>query len=208
MRHQIQTDEQLVERYLYGPKGESEAAFEAMVKRHGPLVLGVCRQILNHHQDAEDAFQATFLVLARKAATIRDPKLLGCWLYEVACRSALRARSGMARRQFWRKTPLVDEPVARPERAADGIDLREVIHDEINRLPEKYGVPLVLTYLEGETNEEVARLLQWPVGTVKGRLFHARDMLRARLSRRGLRVDQPQFAQRRWRSSPPHELVS
>jgi RNA polymerase sigma factor (sigma-70 family) len=184
------TNEQLIEIFLNGESGDSSAAFEDLVKRHGPLVLGVCRQVLNHRQDAEDAFQATFLVLARKAGTIRDRQLVGCWLYEVANRIARRARARASRRRLRPEMRGVEASGAEPESDAAWNELRPVLHAEVNGLPAKYGVPLVLCYLEGETHVEVARLLHWPVGTVKGRLSRARDMLRARLSRRGLDLDQ------------------
>jgi RNA polymerase sigma factor (sigma-70 family) len=189
MTTRIQTDEQLIEQFLTGANEEVGDAFEALVKRHGPMVLGVCRQILRHQQDAEDAFQATFLALARKAGTIHNRKLVGCWLYEVTCRIAIRARAQTARRRLQLRTWEVEAPDAGPERDVARDELRPVLYDEVNRLPQKYAVPLLLCYLEGETNEEVARLLQWPVGTVKGRLLRARGLLRKRLSLRGLARD-------------------
>jgi len=94
------TNDQLIELFLNGESGDAASAFETLVKRYGPMVLGVCRQILNHHQDAEDAFQATFLSLARKAGTIRDRRVLGCWLYQVAYRIAKRARARTARKRM------------------------------------------------------------------------------------------------------------
>ena len=188
MTQEIRTDEQLIEEFLAGKDGDAEAAFEALVNRHGPMVLGVCRQILKHQQDAEDAFQATFLVLARKAATIQNRNLLGCWLYEVTYRTAIRARAQCARRRQRHETCDVEALVAAPEGDVDRDELRPVLFDEVNRLPEKYAVPLILCYLEGETNQEVARLLQWPVGTVKGRLSRGRELLRGRLSLRGLAI--------------------
>jgi RNA polymerase sigma factor (sigma-70 family) len=149
------------------------------------MVLGVCRHILNQLQDAEDAFQATFLVLARKAGSIRDRRVLARWLYEVAYRIAMRARTnGVRRRTHERQGGEMAATVSIDNHG--WIELRPVLHEEINRLPEKYRVPVILCYLEGKTNEEVADLLQWPVGTVKGRLSRARDLLRSRLSRRGL----------------------
>jgi RNA polymerase sigma factor (sigma-70 family) len=179
------SDEELLDWFLNRSDGSAEAAFRAIVVRHGPMVLGVCRHILNQLQDAEDAFQATFLVLARKAGTIRDRRVLARWLYEVAYRIAMRARTnGVRRRTHERQGGEMAATVTTDNHG--WIELRPVLHEEINRLPEKYRAPVILCYLEGKTNEEVAELLEWPVGTVKGRLSRARDLLRSRLSRRGL----------------------
>jgi RNA polymerase sigma factor (sigma-70 family) len=179
------SDEQLLDWFLNRTDESAEAAFRAIVVRHGPMVLGVCRHILNQLQDAEDAFQATFLVLARKAGSIRDRRVLARWLYEVAYRIAMRARTnGVRRRTHERQGGEMAATVSVDNHG--WIELRPVLHEEINRLPEKYRAPVILCYLEGKTNEEVAALLQWPVGTVKGRLSRARDLLRSRLSRRGL----------------------
>jgi RNA polymerase sigma factor (sigma-70 family) len=179
------SDEELLDWFLNRSGGAAEVAFRAIVVRHGPMVLGVCRHILNQLQDAEDAFQATFLVLARKAGSIRDRRVLARWLYEVAYRIAMRARTnGVRRRTHERQGGEMAATVSIDNHG--WIELRPVLHEEINRLPEKYRVPVILCYLEGRTNEEVAELLQWPVGTVKGRLSRARDLLRSRLSRRGL----------------------
>src|SRR5207248_1099652 len=145
---------------------------------------------LDRDHDAEDAFQATFLVLARKGASIRNRRALAGWLQEVAYRIALRARARAGRRracerQVMAMVPPRDEP-SHPETAALWNELRPVLHEEVVRLPEKYRLPVTLSYLEGKTNEEVAELLQWPVGTVKGRLSRGRELLRTRLSRRGV----------------------
>lgn len=171
---------QLLDRFVHE---HDDAAFEALVTRHGPMVMGVCRQWLRDPRDAEDAFQATFLVLVRKAGSLRDRELLGNWLYGVAYRVALRARAEAARRRSREVVGLDDhgdphEPSAQ-ERSP-------WLYEEVNRLPEKYRAPIVLCYLEGRTHEEAAEQLCWPVGTVKGRLSRARDLLRSRLSRRGL----------------------
>jgi len=178
-------DEQLIELFLNQPEDQAEAAFRAMVVRHGPMVLGVCRHILNQHQDAEDAFQATFIVLARKAGSIHDRRVLARWLYEVAYRIAVRAKTNATRRRTLERQG-VEMAVTACEYEPGWNELRPVLHEEVNRLPEKYRTPVVLCYLEGKTNEEVAQLLKWPVGTVKGRLSRARELLRARLTRRGL----------------------
>jgi RNA polymerase sigma factor (sigma-70 family) len=149
------------------------------------MVLGVCRHILNQLQDAEDAFQATFLVLARKAGSIRDRRVLARWLYEVAYRIAMRARTnGVRRRTHERQGGEMAATVTNDNHG--WVELRPVLHEEVNRLPEKYRLPVILCYLEGKTNEEVAEQLKWPVGTVKGRLSRAREVLRSRLTRRGL----------------------
>ena len=163
-----------------------EEAFAVLVRRHGPLVLRVCRRVLGGAQDAEDAFQATFLVLARKAGSIRDPGLLGNWLYGVASRIARRARVVANKRQA-RETRMRRLPAAPASAsvAGESADLRLVLDEELSRLPEKYRLAAGLCYLEGKTNEEAARLLCWPTGTVKGRLARARDLLRQRLIRRG-----------------------
>ena len=180
-------DEQLLDLFLERKGSDAEAAFETLVRRHGPMVLGVCRHILDELHDAEDAFQATFLVLARKAGTIRDRRVLGRWLYEVAYRIAIRSKTHSARRRTHeREGAEMSAVAAGPEFDAAWIELRPVLHEEVNRLPEKYRTAVVLCYLEGRTNEEAAEMLQWPVGTVKGRLSRARDMLRSRLTRRGL----------------------
>jgi RNA polymerase sigma factor (sigma-70 family) len=162
-----------------------EAAFAALVRRHGPMVFGVCRRMLRHTQDAEDAFQATFLVLVRKAADIGKRELLGNWLYGVAARVAARARVVAARRQT-REVADIERiaEVARPPAELPEFD--EAIEEEVQRLPAKYRRAVVLCYLEGRTNEEAAGELRWPVGTVKGRLARARELLRKRLTRRGL----------------------
>jgi RNA polymerase sigma factor (sigma-70 family) len=177
------TDAQLLRRFA---ASRDQDAFARLVERHGPLVLGVCRRVLGTVQDAEDAFQATFLVLARRAASIRDPDLLGNWLYGVASRIARKARAAVQKRQMREKpSPLLPSLVAP---AAADPDLGPVLDEELSRLPEKYRAAVVLCYLQGKTNEEAARLLQWPTGTVKGRLARARDLLRDRLTRRGLQA--------------------
>jgi RNA polymerase sigma factor (sigma-70 family) len=182
-------DEELVAQFLDGDDQSSEEAFRKMVVRHGPMVMSVCRHALHNEHDAEDAFQATFLTLSRKAATIRDHRLLSSWLYEVAYRIAIRARASAARRRAQEGQAVVagaEATMPVQEKTVVLNDLQPVLHDEVNRLPEKYRLPIVLAYLEGKSNEEVAELLEWPVGTVKGRLFRARNLLRSRLTRRGV----------------------
>jgi RNA polymerase sigma factor (sigma-70 family) len=178
---------QLLDRFL---TRRDEAAFEALVARFGPMVMGVCRGLLADPNDVEDAFQATFLVLVRKAGTIRDRALIGNWLYGVAHRVASRARVDSARRRA-REGKKEACDVAAPRDGFDGHDepdLRPALHEEVARLPAKYREPVVLCYLQGQTHEEAARGLGWPVGTVKGRLSRARKLLRDRLVRRGWAV--------------------
>lgn len=171
---------QLLERFV---ARRDEAAFAALVARYGPMVLGVCRQMLHDPNDVDDAFQATFLVLVRKAGTLRNRDLLGNWLYGVAYKVAHRARTVKARRHAT-ETPCVEELAMGPDQAAH--QPQPWIHEEVQRLPEKYRTPVVLCYLQGLTHEEAAERLRWPLGTVKGRLARARDMLRSRLTRRGM----------------------
>jgi RNA polymerase sigma factor (sigma-70 family) len=161
-----------------------EAAFEILVHRHGPLVWSICRRFLTRTEEAEDAYQATFLVFLRKAASIRQGGLLSNWLYGVAYRVAFRARANATRRGAREKQGLMMEPAQNSQEPAG--DWQPVLHEEVFRLPEKYRRPIVLCYLNGKTSEEAARDLGWPVGTVKGRLSRARDLLRGRLSRRGI----------------------
>jgi RNA polymerase sigma factor (sigma-70 family) len=173
---------QLLERYL---ERRDESAFEALVTRHAPMVLGVCRRMLGHPADVEDAFQATFLVLVRRARQLGPRDAIGPWLHGVAVRVALRARARAARRR--RHEPIALEfPAAAPVEARPDPELGEVLDQELSRLPAKYRSPLVLCYLEGRTHEEAAQQLKWPLGTVKGRLARARDLMRSRLVRRGL----------------------
>ena len=176
------TDGQLLEQYL---AKRDEAAFEALVRRHGPMVLGVCRRVLHHAHDAEDAFQATFLVLVRKAASVAPRELVGHWLYGVAYRTALKAKALSARRHAKERQV---RDMSRQEALEEDTwqDLQPLLDQELNRLPEKYQVPLVLCYLQGKCKREVARQLGLPEGTVSSRLARAREMLRQRLAGRGL----------------------
>jgi RNA polymerase sigma factor (sigma-70 family) len=177
-------DAQLLERFAVT---RDEAAFELLARRHGPMVLGVCRRILGDAHDAEDAFQATFLVLARKAASAARSGSAGGWLYTVAYRVALRARARRAGRAG-RERPLEEAPMTGPgpAEAAAWREVRGLIDEEVSRLPEKYRVPFVLFHLEGRSNAEVAQALGCPVGTVESWLSRARERLRNGLSRRGL----------------------
>ena len=175
------TDVQLLARFV---ANRDEAAFASLVRQHGPMVLGVCRRVLHDLYDAEDAFQATFLVLALKANSLRKPELLANWLYGVAYRTALRAKSAAAKRQR-RERQIVNMPASRPEERSPD-ELKLLLDEELSRLPDKYRLPIVLCGLEGKTNEEAGRLLGCPRETVATRLARARERLRIRLTRRGL----------------------
>jgi RNA polymerase sigma factor (sigma-70 family) len=159
------------------------AAFTALVQRHGPLVLGVCRRVLRHAPDVEDAFQATFLVLARRAGSLARPERLGGWLHGVALRTARKARARAARRPQAPSGGFDDVPAA-----AEGNrrELYAALDEELARLPEKYRGPLILCYLEGRTRDEAARQLGQGEGAVKGLLERGRQRLRQRLAQRGL----------------------
>jgi RNA polymerase sigma factor (sigma-70 family) len=162
-----------------------EEAFEEIVRRHGPMVWGVCRRVLRDHHDAEDAFQATFLVLARKGPSIAHRELVANWLYGVAYQTATKARSTRARRRM-REALVTDMPEPEAVSQDQRNDLTEWLDSELSRLPDKYRIPVVLCELEGKTHREVAEQLGWPIGTVSGRLSRARAKLARRLSRRGM----------------------
>ncbi len=175
-------DEVLLRRFA---SARDEAAFEALVRRHGPMVQGVCRRILGDVHAAEDAFQAVFLVLVRKSNSIRRPELLANWLYGVACRIARKARISTIRKETRERRA---GKMATQEQLLDleWTELKAVLDDELSQLPEKYRAPLVLCYLYGQTNVEAAAQLGWPSGSMSERLSRAREMLRKRLNRRGL----------------------
>jgi RNA polymerase sigma factor (sigma-70 family) len=165
--------------------GRDPAAFEALVRRHGPMVWGVCLRMLADPTDAEDAFQATFLVLARRAGAVGRRELLANWLYGVARRAALKARGRRARRRAHeRQVATMTEPLAAGNDS--WATLRPDIDAELARLADKYRLPVLLCYLEGHTRDEAARVLGWPPGTVAGRLSRALALLRTRLARRGV----------------------
>jgi RNA polymerase sigma factor (sigma-70 family) len=176
------SDSRLLERFACQ---RDEDAFACLIRRHGPMVLSLCRRVLHHAQDAEDVFQATFLVLARKAASIRKREALGSWLYGVALRLALQARADAARRPV-HQSQLVDVPVRDPPPEVVWHDLRRVLDEEINQLPGKYRQAFVLCHLQGKTNPQAAQELGCPVGTILSRLARARELLRRRLGRRGV----------------------
>jgi RNA polymerase sigma factor (sigma-70 family) len=176
------TDGQLLENFL---SKRDESALAILVLRHAPMVWGVCRRILRDEHDAEDAFQATFLVLVRKGASIASRELLANWLHGVAAQTARKARAMTARRRA-REQPVLELPEpAVPARDGQG-DLRDLLDQALRHLPEKYRVPILLCDLQGKTRQEAAQELGWPEGTVAGRLVRAREMLAKRLARQGL----------------------
>jgi RNA polymerase sigma factor (sigma-70 family) len=176
------TDGQLLDDFL---SRREDAAFAALIKRHGPMVWGVCRRVLSNHHDAEDAFQATFLVLVRKAAAIASREGLAGWLHGVAYRTALKARTAAARRGR-RERQVVDMPEPAVVQPQPGEDLRALVDQELNHLPEKYRLPVILCDLEGQSYQEAAGRLGCPEGTLAARLSRARALLEKRLMRRGV----------------------
>jgi RNA polymerase sigma factor (sigma-70 family) len=177
------SDRQLLEDFACSGRQD---AFTALVRRHGPLVLGVCYRVLQHRQDAEDAFQATFLVLARKAQTVAWQDSISNWLHGVAYRIALKARTQGSRRRLIEAQATGANDTVGTGDWIDWQELRQVLDEELQRLPAKYRAPLLLCYLEGKTRDEAATQLGWSPGSVKGRLERGRDLLRSRLARRGL----------------------
>jgi len=177
------TDGQLLERFVTDRGEAAEQAFAALVERHGPMVLRVCRGVLVDPHDTQDAFQATFLVLVKKARALWVRDSLGPWLHQVAFRTASHARKSAARR---RRHERCAAESAKETHSEVGEELGRVLHEEIERLPERYRVPVVLCDLEGRTHEQAARHLGWPVGTVKSRQSRGRERLREQLRRRGL----------------------
>jgi RNA polymerase sigma factor (sigma-70 family) len=187
------TDGELLERFLARRDESGERAFEALVTRHGPMVLRVCRNLLDDPTDVHDAFQAVFLVLARRAGSIRQSGSVGGWLHGVAARLAARARGSAIRRRVRDRRTIeaaeINAAVATDASAEPSIERCDggaIVHQEVNRLPEKFRAPIVLCYLEGMTHDEAAAQLRWPVGTVRSRLARARHTLRTRLTRRGM----------------------
>jgi RNA polymerase sigma factor (sigma-70 family) len=182
-----QSDEQLLERFMARRDEVAEEAFTAIVQRHGPMVLGVCLRVLGDRHEAEDAFQATFLVLARKAASVIRRDKVANWLYGVACRTAKQARGRTARRRAREERAVMSPQI---ERSAEdnGDELRGVLDEELARLPARYRGPIVLCELEGLSRQEAARRLGVPEGTISSRLARAKNQLRDRLARRGLGI--------------------
>jgi RNA polymerase sigma-70 factor (ECF subfamily) len=180
----VAADGELLERFV---RWRDEAAFEELLRRHGPMVLGVCRRILHDRHEADDAFQATFLVLVRKAASIVKRPSVGSWLHGVAFRIAWKVRAHTERRRTFERRA-VNRTTADPVEEVLWQDLLPVLDEEVNRLPEKYREPVVLCYLEGRAYAEAARQLGCSKGTVAHRVAEARDRLRDRLARRGILV--------------------
>jgi RNA polymerase sigma factor (sigma-70 family) len=175
------TERQLLECFV---TANDPDAFRILIERHGPMVLAVCRNVLREPHDVEDAFQDTFLTLARRAGTIKHNETIGPWLHRVAFRRAQKTRFEASKR-WVRERNRTD---SRPESPIDPPDLSLIplLREEVSRLPENHRLPVVLCYLEGKTNQEAAAQLRCPVGTIKGRLWRARQTLRDRLRRRGL----------------------
>jgi RNA polymerase sigma factor (sigma-70 family) len=176
------SDRELLERFI---ERRDERAFEILVRLHGPLVLGVCRRIIGHHHDAEEAFQATFLVLARKAASVQPPDMVANWLNGVACRTALKMRSTVAQRRAKEfQVAVVPEPkVPQSDRWEE---IAPLLDRELSRLPDKYRAAVVCCDLEGRSRHDAAQELGWPEGTLKVRLMQARAILAKRLARQGI----------------------
>ena len=175
-------DRELLGRYISQGDG---TAFEALLRRHGPMVLRVCLRILQSEHDAEDAFQATFLVLARKADKLRQAESVGSWLFGVASRVAFNIKRGLARRRS-REGRAVEKPSVDALTEISVREAQQMLDLELGRLSEKFQAPFVLCCLEGMTRDEAARQLGLPVSTLRGRVERARELLRARLARRGL----------------------
>ncbi|HEV3387108.1 MAG TPA: sigma-70 family RNA polymerase sigma factor [Gemmata sp.] len=178
------TDGQLLDSFVH--RGD-QTALAAIVERHAPMVWGVCRMLLHRHHDAEDAFQATFLVLVRKAVTIRDKESLANWLYGVGRQTAIRLRAIVARQQR-REEQMVNGAEPAVSESVNDNELPAMLYQELSALPKKYRILIILCDLEGKSRKAVARQLGCPEGTVKGRLARARAMLAKRMSRRGLAV--------------------
>jgi RNA polymerase sigma factor (sigma-70 family) len=195
------SDDELIDSFC---KLKDESAFAELVRRHGPMVGRVCRTVLPNHHDAEDAFQATFMVLARKAESVRRTHALCGWLYRVAYRTALRARH--------RGKPLSIPQAAAPVYvASDPVldlsvrELHKTLYEELDRLATKYRLPLVLCHLEGMSQEEAANRLGWTSGMVRGRLNRGRAELRKRLTRRGLALTAALWS---WEAMPVQAALS
>jgi len=178
------SDRQLLDRFI---AGRDETAFEAIVRRHGPMVLGVCRRAIADQDDVDDAFQATFLILVRRAGSIRDRDVLGTWLYGVARRVAVRA-SASARRRRGRERVMAENIEVKDHRVAgaEHNEIRSLIDAELERLPTRFRDPVILCDVQGQTHEQAAAQIGCPVGTVKSRLARGRERLKARLVRGGL----------------------
>jgi RNA polymerase sigma factor (sigma-70 family) len=176
------TDGQLLASFI---DRKDEAAFEALVRRHGPMVFGVCRRVVGNHHDAEDAFQATFLVLARKAASVRPSDRVANWLHGVALRTAMKAKAMTAKRRG-REKQVTEMPEPEAAQQDQWSDLGPLLDRELNGLPENYRLPILLCDLEGKTIKDAAQQLGWPQGTLASRLARGRKLLAKRLANRGV----------------------
>jgi HlyD family secretion protein len=183
------SDRQLLDRFTSYRDASADLAFEVLILRHGPMVQRVCRNLLSNPDDAQDAFQATFLVLVKRRGSIRRIESLGGWLYGVACRVAARARVEAARRRKLEERAVLRIVEAVDDAAGDELDRAELgpaLQEEVRLLPERYRAVVVLCYFEGLTQEQAAAQLSCPLGTVRSRLARARSILQRRLTRRGL----------------------
>jgi RNA polymerase sigma factor (sigma-70 family) len=178
------TDAELLQRFL---KHREDTAFSLLVQRHGPMVLSVCRRLLGDSHSAEDSMQATFLVLVRRAASIRSTRSIASWLHGVAQRIALKTRAQIKVRQK-REMPLVDEPAVMPRNDIGWQEMYGVLDEEIGRLPEKYRAPVVLCYFEDKSYDQAAKELGWSKSSLAKRLTRARELLRQQLVRQGVAI--------------------
>ncbi|MGE3804887.1 MAG: sigma-70 family RNA polymerase sigma factor [Gemmataceae bacterium] len=197
-------DEQLLEQFA---AQRSDAAFTALLQRHGPMVWAACRRVLGDGPDAEDAWQATFLVLARKASTLDGRRSLASWLHTVAHNVSVDLRIRDRRRHGHEQAAAPPAAVSSP--TSDSAELKDVLDEELSRLPEKYRAPLVLCYLQGKSNEEAAHELGWPAGSMSRRLTRARELLKQKLVRRGAAWSAALFAAQfeRTTASPPADMA-
>jgi len=186
------TDRQLLAQLSTGGEGR-EAALRVLIHRHAPMVMGVCRRVLGDEAAAEDAFQATFLVLVKKANSLHGYEMLTNWIYGVALRVAKKDRARTARRRVVERRA-ADARSGWPNNDLEHAELRSVIDEEVAALPERFRMPVILCYLEGLRHDEIAQRLGCPLGTVESRLSRAREQLRARLTRRGLAPTASAFA--------------
>ena len=176
------TDGQLLASFI---EQNDEAAFDTLIRRHGPMVFGVCCRIVRNHHDAEDAFQATFLVLARKASSVSPRERVANWLHGVALRTAMRARTMTAKRRG-REKQVTEMPDPEAVQQDQWCDLQPLLDQELNGLPEHYRLPILLCDLEGKTIKDAAQQLGWPQGSLAGRLARGRKLLAKRLASRGV----------------------
>ena len=198
IRRAVEGDGELLSRFV---ERRDESALAALVERHGPMVWGVCRRLLNHH-DAEDAFQVTFIVLARKAGSVKPREMVGNWLYGVARQAALQARTARRREIQVAQMPDVEAP-------QDPLaDVRPILDEELSRLPDHYRAVIVLSDLEGRSRRDVAAHLGCPEGTVASRLVRARAMLAKRLTQRGVALSGALVLSQNVVSAVPASLVS